>query len=278
MTKRKKIPQATESDVLEKSGRRCCICYALHRNFKVKRGQVAHLDHNSANSKFDNLCFLCQRHHDDYDAPRRQSKGLTLNEVKRYRSDLYETLAEWKESRQAVTNSPIGSQIPLLNFFEETSSVVKTTTQGLQIIERQAGFRLADKERLPSLNLDIYFEEVFAGSRVARILRLAIGMPLGLTMHAKVCAYDNWSITGFMNVLRNNLDIWMLRGQPLENDERDPMLQPRDSLLLYRTSDGENKLTISTHAIQIHARISDKVIEGLANHLDAIGFSKLIRE
>jgi len=283
MTKRKKIPVATESDVLEKSGRRCCICYALHRNFKVKRGQVAHLDHNPQNYRLDNLCFLCRDHHDDYDTPRRQSKGLTLKEVKRYRSDLYKTISEWKRTSQAIHNSPIGFRIPLLNFYEETSSIIKTTTQGLQMVERQEGFRLSDKKRLPSLNLDIHFKQLADGSRVARILHLAIGMPVGLTMHAEVCAYDNWSITGFMNVLRNNLDIWMLRGQPLANDERDPMQQPRDSLLIYRMNDGENRLIVTTHAIsealiQIHARFSDKVAQSLANHLDDIGFSKPFKE
>jgi hypothetical protein len=283
MTNRKKTPPEIESDVLEKSGRRCCVCYALNRNFSVTKGQVAHLDHNPANYKFDNLCFLCQDHHDDYDSSHRQSKGLTLNEVKRYRNNLYKTIAEWKESREVVNNLPVISQVPLLSFFEEASSIVKTTTQGLKIIERQAGFRVSDKNHHPSLNLDIQFKEVMFGSHDTRVLDLIIGMPYGLTMHAEVCAFDNWSITGFTNVLRNNLDIWILRGLPLQNDKRHPIQQPRDSLLVYRTSDGENRIIISTHSlsegsIQIHARFSDKVGEGFAKYLDEIGFSKPIKD
>jgi hypothetical protein len=279
MSKRKKIPLATETDILEKSGRRCCVCYALHRNFKVKKGQVAHLDHDPANFRFDNLCFLCQYHHDEYDAKRRQSKGLTHKEVKQYRLQLYETVAKWRESTQALSNSPVGFHVPLLNFFQETSPAIKTTTQGLQVVERQAGFRVADKDNHPALNLDIHFNKTVSGSRAIRILHIAIGMSFGLTMQVEVCAYDDWTVSGFMNVLRNALDIWLLRGEPLENDERDPMLQPRDSLLLYRTSDGENRLIISTHAIsetaiQIHARFSDRVAEGLANYLDTVGFTR----
>jgi hypothetical protein len=283
MSNRKKVPPATESDVLEKSGRRCCVCYALNREFNVKKGQVAHLDHNPANSSFENLCFLCQDHHDDYDSPHRQSKGLTLNEVKRYRDDLYKTLAEWKESREVLNGLSFNPQVPMLSYFENAPSIVKTTTQGAHIVERQAGFRTSDKKRNPSLNLDIQFEQVMSGIHDVRVLHLTIGMPFGLTMHADVCAFDNWSSTGFTNVLRNKLDVWILRGQPLQNDERHPIQQPRDSLFIYRASTGENRIIISTHSvsesqIQFHTRFSEKVAEGLAYYLEEIGFTQPIKD
>lgn len=283
MNKRKKVPLADEADVLVRSGRRCCICYALKGNFQEKKGQIAHLDHNPENVLVDNLCFLCLDHHNEYDSQRRQSKGFTLKEVKQYRSDLYKTFSEWKARIKAIDNFPIRSQVPLLNFFEDTSSVIKTTTQGLKIVEQQAGFRAADKKRLASLNWDVQFQEILVDLRWARVLHLKVSMPFGLSMLADVCAYNNWSITGFMNVLRNNLDIWMLHGQLLKNDERESVFQPSDSLLIYRTSDGENRMIVSTHSvseslIQVHARLSDKVVYGLANHLDTIGFSKPFKD
>ena len=283
MTNRIKTPSAIESDVLEKCGRRCCVCYALQRNFNVTKGQVAHLDHNSANYKFDNLCFLCIDHHDDYDSSHRQTKGLSLNEVKRYRDDLYKTIAEWKKSKEAVSNLPVISRVPLLSFFEEASSLVKTSSKGIKILEREAGFRVVDKKHHPSLTLDIQFKEIMFGFHDSRALHLTISMPFGLTIQAEVCAFENWSITGFMNVLHDNLDIWILYGRPLQNDERHPIQQPRDSLFVYRTIDGENRIIISTHTlseapIQFHARISDKVGEGLANYLDEVGFSKTLKE
>ncbi len=283
MNKRKKTPPATEADVLEKSLRRCCVCYALHRDFREKKGQIAHLDQDPANDRFDNLCFLCQGHHDDYDARRRQTKGLTLAEVKRYRNDLYNTVIEWKESAKAVNQLPFVSQILTLNHFEVMAPVLKKTTQGTQIVERQAGVRLADKPRIPTINLDVHFREMITGSHNVRILSCTIGLLLGLTIHSEVYAPDNWSINGFMNALRNNIDIWILHGKPLKGDEREPIMQPRDSLLVYHTSDGENRLIVNTHAIsetpiQVHMCCSNKVLQSLANYLDEVGFSKPLNE
>lgn len=55
-----------------------------------KSGQIAHLDQDSLNSKFENLVYLCLDHHDKYDSSTSQSKGYTKKEVKSYRDDLYE--------------------------------------------------------------------------------------------------------------------------------------------------------------------------------------------
>lgn len=92
MAKRVKIPEATETEVLTKSRRRCAICFALHGDAAVKAGQIAHLDGNSSHSAIDNLCFLCQLHHDQYDSRTSQTKGLTENEVRSYRDRLYAAL------------------------------------------------------------------------------------------------------------------------------------------------------------------------------------------
>lgn len=90
MSKRVAIPEATQTELFTKSGRRCAICFALHGDTAVKAGQIAHLDHDPSNNKIENLCFLCvQPHHEQYDSRTSQTKGLTEHEVRSYRDRLY---------------------------------------------------------------------------------------------------------------------------------------------------------------------------------------------
>lgn len=100
---RKTTPKRNIDDIIIKSGRRCAICYGLHNKSDIKKGQVAHLDKNPANTKVENLVFLCLDHHDGYDSSTSQSKGFTINEVTHYREDLYKFIAERK--LQNKTNS-----------------------------------------------------------------------------------------------------------------------------------------------------------------------------
>jgi hypothetical protein len=93
MTKRKRIPKQTQTQLLTLCRRRCCLCFGLDRDLTQKRGQIAHLDQNPANDRLDNLAYLCIPHHDQYDSRTRQSKGLTIDEVKTYRAQLYDALA-----------------------------------------------------------------------------------------------------------------------------------------------------------------------------------------
>lgn len=90
MTTRKKPTPLTETDVLTRSRRRCCICFGLSRDIEIKRGQIAHLDWDRSNSSEENLAFLCFDHHDQYDSRTSQSKNFTISEVKKYREELYE--------------------------------------------------------------------------------------------------------------------------------------------------------------------------------------------
>lgn len=92
MARRAKIPKAAETQVLLRSGRRCCICVALSRDATEKRGQIAHLDHDAGNNNVENLAFLCLKHHDQYDSRTSQSKGFTESEVRSYRDKLYADL------------------------------------------------------------------------------------------------------------------------------------------------------------------------------------------
>lgn len=85
---RLRIP--TETEVMVKSRRRCCLCFGIDNNLEEKQGQIAHLDKNKNNNNFDNLAFLCLKHHDKFDSTTSQSKNYTKNEVKIYRNQLYE--------------------------------------------------------------------------------------------------------------------------------------------------------------------------------------------
>jgi len=89
MSKRKKIPSDIEAEVLLRSGRRCCLCYGLQRDFSTKQGQIAHIDHDPSNCSARNLVFLCLFHHDAFDSVPRQSKRITETEVLLYRDTLY---------------------------------------------------------------------------------------------------------------------------------------------------------------------------------------------
>ena len=74
------------------SRRRCCLCAGLKGDFSEKRGQIAHLNRDSSNYCDENLAFLCLPHHDEYDSCTSQSKGLTIDELKYHRKNLYESL------------------------------------------------------------------------------------------------------------------------------------------------------------------------------------------
>lgn len=98
MAKRKTVPCSTVVEILTQSRRRCCICYGLKRDSAEKKGQIAHLDGNSGNFDPDNLAYLCLDHHDEYDSTTSQTKSLQMEEVKKYREELYELFGDWQHT------------------------------------------------------------------------------------------------------------------------------------------------------------------------------------
>lgn len=89
MNKRKPIPKNIETQVLTASKRRCCLCVFLKDVRVDRKGQIAHLNHDRNDNRFENLVWLCFEHHDDYDSKTSQSKNFTKEEVKKYRDQLY---------------------------------------------------------------------------------------------------------------------------------------------------------------------------------------------
>lgn len=89
---RRALPKNTETAILVQSRRRCCICFGLDRDARLKAGQVAHLDKNNDNHAEANLAFLCFEHHDEYDSTSSQRKNFTAGEVREFRLELYRTI------------------------------------------------------------------------------------------------------------------------------------------------------------------------------------------
>lgn len=94
MARRVRPTLRTEHDVLVACRRRCCLCYFLLDDERVRKGQIAHLNRDRAHSDVDNLVYLCFDHHDEYDSITRQAKGLTELEVRTHRDALVALYAE----------------------------------------------------------------------------------------------------------------------------------------------------------------------------------------
>lgn len=85
---RKFVSKEIQTKVLLKSKRRCALCFGLCNDINIKEGQIAHIDGNNQNDAEENLAFLCFNHHNEYDSIKRQSKNLTEQELKTYKSRL----------------------------------------------------------------------------------------------------------------------------------------------------------------------------------------------
>src|SRR5260370_22912285 len=100
--------KSTETDILLASRRRCCLCVFLKNRDEERRGQIAHLNHDPSDPRFENLVWLCLEHHDEYDGKTSQSKGITPDEVRAYRDRLYtrnDPEGKWK-AQSAVQLAP----------------------------------------------------------------------------------------------------------------------------------------------------------------------------
>lgn len=115
---RKRVSEKIQDAVLFASKRRCCLCFGLNGDTTIKSGQLAHLDKNNQNNAQANLAFLCLIHHDQYDSTTRQSKNITIGEIKNYQRLLSEKLTE---------------QFDNLNFFEDVKVALVDTIPGLYI-------------------------------------------------------------------------------------------------------------------------------------------------
>lgn len=65
----------------------------LDGNESERSGQIAHLNGDNSDSRFENLVWLCLEHHDKFDSKTSQTKNYTPIEVKIYRNKLYQRYA-----------------------------------------------------------------------------------------------------------------------------------------------------------------------------------------
>ena len=100
------IPHETQALVLTKSKRRCALCVFLDGKDEKKRGQIAHLNSDHADSRFENLVWLCFEHHDEFDSKTSQSKNYMQMEVKDYRDQLYQKYLNSQYSQAIVLALP----------------------------------------------------------------------------------------------------------------------------------------------------------------------------
>jgi len=70
--------------------RRGCLCCYLEDDWSQKKVQVSHIDRNPQNNHPTNLVPLCLNHHDEYDSSTSQSKGITKEEIIKYKKMLIE--------------------------------------------------------------------------------------------------------------------------------------------------------------------------------------------
>ena len=127
MDKRKTTPRMVETSVLMASGRKCCLCVFLDRRDEVRlRGQIAHLNHDPRDWRFENLVYLCLEHHDHFDGKTSQSKGLTAGEVRAYREQLYARIdpqGKWRAQSSAALTDPV--EEPSVGLFSDYELVRK---------------------------------------------------------------------------------------------------------------------------------------------------------
>lgn len=155
------MPANTEAEVLLLCRRRCCVCVGLERDTTMKRGQIAHLDHDPANNDSDNLAFLCFDHHDWYDTQPSQSKRLTLQEVRHFRRELHEVIEqEWRKPTLLPSHLPSTAEVTGHYIREDAHSSAELDVRQLSPNSvRVSGFALWGKDRPLGPNIgEVEFE------------------------------------------------------------------------------------------------------------------------
>jgi uncharacterized ubiquitin-like protein YukD len=116
---RKKTSHTTEIKVLDKSRRRCALCFYFNNDIDFKKGQIAHIDRNSSNSIETNLAYLCIPHHDEYDTRSNQSKRLQPKELKLAKDNL----ELWIEKNHSIMSSMTTASLTKTDLPDNTKNI-----------------------------------------------------------------------------------------------------------------------------------------------------------
>ena len=104
-----------ETRVLDRSRRRCTLCFHIDGDLSEKLGQIAHLDEDRSNSSEDNLAWMCLAHHSLYDSTTSQHKNYTIHEVKAARERLYSLVEQNQLPPVTLSERPLSSDKALLD-------------------------------------------------------------------------------------------------------------------------------------------------------------------
>lgn len=99
---RKAIAPVVQADIVIKSRRRCALCVFLDGNDSERLGQIAHLNGDHSDNRFENLAWLCLEHHDKFDSKTSQTKNYTQIELRNYRDRLYQMYGESEYSKDDI--------------------------------------------------------------------------------------------------------------------------------------------------------------------------------
>jgi hypothetical protein len=158
MAKRPAIPTEIETRVLTSCRRRCCLCFYLSRRDDVRKGQIAHLNKDRADNRFENLCYLCLEHHDEFDSTTSQSKGLSAAEVRHYRDRLYKHYLRSAEGVAPDAEEDKKKQESSLEA-AEVEHLQRVTTARLNEWKRLRADFEAEAKLYPAMTLTVYIFE-----------------------------------------------------------------------------------------------------------------------
>jgi hypothetical protein len=286
MTKRPGVPSDIETELFIRSRRRCCICFGLDQSLSVRKGQIAHLDRNPSNNRLDNLAWLCHDHHDEYDSSTRQSKGLTIREVKSYRELLYDTISAQVAPTWRVGATYPMDEVPMLVTARRIDPKPGLTGSGLQLTDTDID--LGAKNHNPWLYLDFFFKRsrLFGSNQPdegEKWLYVEANMRPALNLRIQVRAWNERDVAEFIRFLRSGGRGYDLHGpRPARNTKHTDHtyaedLQAGDYLYAWQ-EEGQYRLLVSTFTatnagISVHARLTKNVANRLADYLDEVGFS-----
>lgn len=86
---RKRISDELAAQIMFDSKFKCCICEDGSRG-----DQIHHIDGNSSNSTYDNLAFLCLKHHADASEKNEMRRKISARAVRKFRENWYKKIRE----------------------------------------------------------------------------------------------------------------------------------------------------------------------------------------
>jgi len=175
--------------------------------------------------------------------------------------------------------------VPLLDSYEYNIPTEEKTIRGTTVREDWPRFKFLsrhDDHGISPLQISIgYYPQLSGGYKYPRRLSIRVEIPFGLLFTLNVCAESYWDVLGLIHTLQKKKDIWLVRGHPNSNDPTDPIYQLRDSFVLVRMANGENRLVLKTYlpteaSITFRARLTDDVLIAYSKYLEEEGFTKII--